>query len=108
MTTGLNDLLGVLAVAFYLAGMAAVTVRAVMLRNRQQSDRGRGGVAALFLVTGFVYVLFILLEAPTVMTVLTNRVDDIPPASSLRAFTFGVWLWLLHMLLFRLARGRLK
>ena len=114
MNLSLSDLLGVLSVVAYLAGIGAVTVRAVMLRQRQRQEEERvgsatraPGVALLFAVTAGMYVLLLAMDAPTVWAVLSNRVTDIPPASTARAALFAVWIWTLHTLLYRLARGRL-
>ncbi|MBZ9753515.1 hypothetical protein K7W42_22035 [Deinococcus sp. HMF7604] len=104
MTPHLSDLLGVLAVLTYLAGVGAVTVRAVMLRKQQ------GGGLTLSLVLALValaYVGLLLSDAPSVLSVLRNDVEDIPPASSFRTGLFAAYAWILHALLFRLARGRL-
>lgn len=102
---GLSDLVGVLAVVIYLAGIGAVTVRTVMLCLRI-SPTGRG-LLTLFALAGGLYILLIAIDVPSVVAVLSNDVDDIPPASTLRAAVFGVFTWTLHSLLYRLARGRL-
>lgn len=108
MMMELSDFLGVLAVALYLAGVGAVTVRALMLRARQRPEQGRGGFAFLLVLVGGLYILFVAADAPSVLSILGNQVDDIPPASTARTALIAAWLWLLHTLLYRLARGRLK
>lgn len=105
MATELNDLLGVIAVAVYLAGIGAVTVRTVMLCLRVSVTKR--GLLTLFALSGLLYIVLIAIDVPSVVAVLSNDVDDIPPASTFRAAVFGVFTWALHTLLFRLARGRL-
>lgn len=103
-----TDLLGVLATVIYLAGMGAVTVRALLLRRRQHPPEGRSLTAFTLACAAVGYLLFIFADAPSVVSVLTNSADDIPLSSTARALLFGAWMWLLHALLWRLARGRLQ
>lgn len=98
------DLLGVLAVAAYLAGVGAVTVRVLLLRRAQRA--GRGVITPALLLLALAYIGAVLLDAPGVLAVLSNGVDDIPPASTGRTGLFAAWVWVLHAALLRLAYGR--
>lgn len=104
MAVELTDLLGVLAVAAYLAGMGAVTVRVLLLRRAQRT--GRGVIALALLLLALAYIGAVLLDAPGVLAALSNGVDDIPPASTGRTGLFAAWVWVLHAALLRLAHGR--
>lgn len=104
MAVELFDLLGVLAVAAYLAGMGAVTLRALILRRQQRM--GWSVTAVLLCCVACTYILLVLADAPSVLTVLSNRVDDIPPASTARTGLFALWTWVLHAVMLRLAYGR--
>ena len=95
------DLIGLLVVLAYLMGMGAVTVRAWML-----AWKGQRSLAGLLIVAALLYLGSVLTDAPSVLTVLTNGVDDIPPTSSLRTGLFAVWVWGVHSLLLMLYRRR--
>ncbi|EYB66923.1 hypothetical protein DEIPH_ctg063orf0002 [Deinococcus phoenicis] len=92
-----------LAVAAYLAGIGAVTVQVLTLRRRQRV--GRGVVAPLLTVLALAYIVMVALDAASVITVLTNGADDIPPSSALRTGVIAAWIWLLWVALPRLAYG---
>lgn len=109
MATEFNDLLGVLSVIAYLAGIGAVTVRTILLCWRLRgADSGIRFLPALLGVAGALYIGCIAVDVSSVVAVLSNTVNDIPPSSTFRAAVFGVFTWTLHSLLFRLAKGRLN
>lgn len=104
MAIEFSDLLGVLAVVLYLAGIGAITTRALMLRRQQGG--GRGWVSVLLVLVTLAYIAVVLGDAPSVLTILNNQISDIPPTSALRTGTFGLWTWLVHAVLLHLAYGR--
>lgn len=97
------DLLGVLSVVAYLAGVGAVTV--LVWRLLQRGPDGRGVAAALCIVA-LLYIGAAATDAPGVLTVLRNGVDDIPPVSAARTGTFALWTWLLFVALLVVWRRR--
>ena len=101
------DILGVLAMVAYLAGVGAVTLRMLILRRWQAKGKVRGGVFSAFLfLLGTAYILLVALDASSVVTVLTNGVDDIPPSSTLRTALIAAWMWVVWVQLARLAYGK--
>lgn len=108
MTVEYHDLLGVLASVAFLAGLGAVSTRTLMLRLRQVPPPKRHGTAYLLAALTVLYVAVAALGAPSVLTVLTNDVADLPLASTLRTAVLAAIMWTLHTLLLRLARGRLQ
>lgn len=104
MAVEFMDLFGVLAVVAFLAGLGAVSVRAMLLRRQQ---RGMNGVTGPLLVAlTALYIILVAFDATSVVAVLTNQVDDIPPASTFRTALIAAIMWLLHAVLLRLAYGR--
>ncbi len=104
MAVELTDLLGVLSVAAFLAGLGAVSVRTLLLLRQQYGNWGVLGPALLGL-TAF-YIVWVALDAQSVVAVLTNQVDDIPPQNTLRTTLIAGIEWLVHYALLRLAYGR--
>ncbi len=105
MAVEFMDLLGVLAVVAFLAGLGAVSVRAMLLR-RQQLAGSSGVTGPLLVALTALYIILVAFDATSVVAVLTNRVDDIPPASTFRTALIAGIMWLLHAVLLRLAYGR--
>lgn len=108
MTVEYQDLLGVVATVAFLSGLGAVTTRALILRLRQVPPPERHGTAYLLAALTVLYMGFAGLGAPSALAVLTNDVADLPLASSLRTAVLAAIMWTLHVLLLRLARGRLQ
>lgn len=104
----LTDLLGVLAIVAFMAGLGAVTVRALLLRLRQVPPPQRHGMAYLLAGLTVLYLLIVAAGVPSVLLVLGNNLDDIPLTSTLRTAVLAGIMWTLHTLLLRLARGRLQ
>lgn len=100
----LNDVLGVLAVAGYLAGIGACTIRVILLHRVLWPDRIRPGF--WLAVLALAYITFVLFDAVGVISVLSNSLNDIPPSSTARTAVLAAWLWALHAELIRLAKGR--
>lgn len=94
MIPELSDMAGVLTVVAYLMGMGAMTGLAWVLTRR--AGEGRAGVVVLTVVF-VLYLVGIALDAvPSVVTVLTNGVDDIPPSGSVRTGLFASWMWIVY------------
>ena len=99
-----SDFLALMAVAIYLAGVGAITTRALILRRRQGDGLGLASFMLIMLTVAYIGV--ILLDAPSVLNILSNHVDDIPPTSTVRMAIFAAWTWVVHWVLLRLAYGR--
>ena len=106
MTPDFSDLLSVIVQAAVWSGIAAVAWAAYGLRRRQCPGT-RGGWSAVLLALTVLYLLLTAADIPGVMSVLRNRVQDIPQVSTLKTGLFAAWLWVLRFVLVRLARGRL-
>ncbi len=103
-----SDLLGVLAVLAFMAGLGAVTTRALILRMRQIPPPEKHGKAYLLAALTVLYIVLVGSGAPSVLNVLSNGLDDIPPPGTFRTAVLAAIMWTLHALLLKLARGRLK
>lgn len=97
------DMLGVLTVAAYLMGMGGITYL-VWLTNRRTGAPWR--TAAVLATVFALYLVGVGLDAvPSVTTVLTNGVGDIPPSASGRTALFAVWTWVLYAWMLARYRG---
>lgn len=103
----INDLLGLLAVLLQFSGVGAVSVRAYMLR-RQQAHTYKLGLSGTLIVLAGAWLFLNLFDVRSVWGAVGNGLEDIPPVTTLRVAVFGVWLWVFHTVLMRLAKEELK
>lgn len=108
MSPNVYDFLALLAVSVYLTGVGAATTRAVLLYRRIIQSQGVSAIEAAFVLSALIFVGLGAADIPGVLATLKNGVADIPTLATIKTFSFGVWVWLLHSLLYILASGRCR
>lgn len=84
MIPNLLDVWGALVACWYLASIGALTTLSVlMLWHLQPRTPLATKVAAAMTIFGLAYLFLYVMDVPGVLAVLTDSINDIPPANTL-------------------------